>query len=62
MIPNSNIKDESFGMNNDNFRLSSSNPFAAGILDSATFPEQERAVGQQAAGNQALKVSPPYLI
>jgi hypothetical protein len=41
MIPNSNIKDESFGvdgMHNHNITLSNSNPFAAGILDQTSFP------------------------
>jgi len=62
MIPSQNIKDESFGMNNDNFRLSSSNPFAAGILDSNTFPEQEIR-NQRENSNQPIKVRDrPYLI
>lgn len=61
-MPSQTIKDESFGMNNDNFRLSSSNPFVAGILDSNTFPE-EHIRNQRENNSVPLKVSAmPYLI
>lgn len=60
MIPSQNIKEESFGIDNSGFRLTSSNPFAAGILDQSTFPEdQMRVIREQNC--QPVKVSSRHI-